>query len=183
MKAIPAGLSWRLDELIHISRASEMLLNDSYYYWYYRWGFYLDWLFQHGRGFVSTFNMKYVCTKLSLKICIYCSLPPSFLFLLFPLSFLFWGRGLLYSPSWPSKLRWPHFLYILSDYFCHMETYMGAREMAQQLVHTLPERTRGSQHHHGVACIACNPSFRGLFTSPRASALTLTILCHTWWHT
>lgn len=168
MKAIPADLSLRLDELIHMSKASEVLLNDRYYYWYYRWGFYLDWLFQHGRGFVSTFNMKYVCTKLSLKICVYCSLLLLFFSSSSSLSF-FWGRGLLCSPIWPSKLRWPHCLCILSGCFYHMETYMGGRETAQQLVHTLPERTKGSQHHHGVARIACNSSSRGLLTSPRAS--------------
>lgn len=49
-----------------------MLLNKSYYYWYYRLVFYLDWLFQYRRGLMSTFNMKYIFTKLSLKTCIYC---------------------------------------------------------------------------------------------------------------
>lgn len=100
---------------------------------------------------MSTFNMKYIFTKLSLKICIYCFFS-SFFFLFVSSSsslpiflfFFFFGGGMVYFKTWfcyvaqadlrsdvilpPLQLEWLFFLLLL-----YLGTYMGTREMTQQL--------------------------------------------------
>lgn len=121
VKPASTRLSQKVDKLIHISGASEMLLNKSYYHWYYRSVF----LF---RLAVSTWKRTYV--NIQYEIYIHKAVTQDlyllllFLFFMSSSSFILCGGAwcilrqvLLYSPSWPSDLMWSYYLCNLNVFF------------------------------------------------------------------